>query len=546
MFETQSGGGQPFRKKRRYGFGDDDGTTPLPSNEYAALSQAMNDAPPEGVPQKRDFTLFQPVNAAALPPQMPQGVDNPPPPTDPALLQTSSALPENPQISTRPLAPLFEVKPVEKGGGGSDVTAGNQPLVTTLEPVQSNQPNQPNRMPAFEPLQPPATAPVTPMTELERKRARLAEIAAAPVEKQSAGKQALFMALQAVGNIFSGQGNKPIEWLGNAKKRVALEQAQREIAPLQALEDQRLQDEAKQAQIQSVKDRPLIARQQIQARLEQEMLRQKGRMEALNRQADIRSGEAKIVTDKDGLLWKRYLKPDSSGKLKPDEPVINPSTGEQDFAPGEQMVDWPDPQTGQTVKVKAKQVLMPDATIAQGNANREQTAATTNANNEIRVATENASNWLRYNGQLLDLASKTAQASGAVIENQAELEGINRSTQSAMQQLGELANRDTSQMTSAEIEKTNGRIQELTDQINANNIKFSTALGKTKAGQDALTQIGKTNISAPQKIVAPKIQAVKVGGKTATRATVEAFAKKKGISYEEAKRQAEADGYTVQ
>ena len=241
MFETQSGGGQPFRKKRRYGFGDDDGTTPLPSNEYAALSQAMNDAPPEGVPQKRDFTLFQPVNAAALPPQMPQGVDNPPPPTDPALLQTSSALPENPQISTRPLAPLFEVKPVGQGGGGGGETVqpGNQPLKN------------------FEPLQAPAAPPPPPteqatLSPLEQARARYEAAVSAPVQKQGRGKQILFQALQAIGNIATGQGNKPIEWLGEAKHRVAVERAQRELAPLQAMEDQRLQDKARQAQIDNI------------------------------------------------------------------------------------------------------------------------------------------------------------------------------------------------------------------------------------------------------------------------------------------------------
>lgn len=135
MFETQSGGGGLFgRKKRRYGYGDDDGSTPLSAADHDALAAALGTTPVDQIPQKRDFTLFQPVDAqpplfGPVKSEMTGGnstasqtIPNagarfnvqlaPPPSTmdgaDPELLQTTSALPENPQISPRTnSAPVF-------------------------------------------------------------------------------------------------------------------------------------------------------------------------------------------------------------------------------------------------------------------------------------------------------------------------------------------------------------------------------------------------------------------------------------------------------
>ncbi|MBS1793682.1 MAG: hypothetical protein JSS81_07505 [Acidobacteria bacterium] len=98
MFETQSGGGGLFgRKKRRYGYGDDDGSTPLSAADHDALAAAFDATPVDQIPQKRDFTLFQPVEAPQFSPQMPKDVDDPPSPADPAQTETVTFFPQMPK-----------------------------------------------------------------------------------------------------------------------------------------------------------------------------------------------------------------------------------------------------------------------------------------------------------------------------------------------------------------------------------------------------------------------------------------------------------------
>lgn len=104
------------------------------------------------------------------------------------------------------------------------------PMVTTVpapampeEPVFNVPPGKPNVIESPASLSPYETA-----------ENKYEQAVIAPVKKQPLGKQILFQVLQAVGNVANGTQNA--EFLGNAKKRFAVEQAGREFAPLQQQE----------------------------------------------------------------------------------------------------------------------------------------------------------------------------------------------------------------------------------------------------------------------------------------------------------------------
>lgn len=307
-----------------------------------------------------------------------------------------------------------------------------------------------------------------------------------------------------------------------AEQELPLAQAQLERENKQ--KSQTIEDRYKIAQTQNTLDLPIRAREKMQADVEKQIQGQKNRLEVIARQADIKSGEAKIFTDSEGRQWKQFLKPDSTGKVREMEPIINPTTGEQEFAPGEQMIEVPDPtDSTRTIKVKAKQWLMPGATLANADANRKQDADKFNTTNDIKVAIENANNWQTYNKQVYDLAIASQKAIGGNIENQAELDSYSEKNTSLMNQLAALGGKDKEQMTTSEIEAANKQIDALTKEINDNNVKFTQALGKTQAGREALASLEKQKIVPPTTIKAPRITAVQVTGNKPAAVSEEIF-----------------------
>lgn len=298
-----------------------------------------------------------------------------PPKRSPAMMPTNDGDLIERDTTTRPrIAPMPE-NPAPKMPDG----AGDPP---------------PQMFTGVEPPEQPANAGTSPMFEsqpsvLEQKRAQLAEMMAKPAEKQNPWLQAAFMGLQALGNITSGQ-NRPIEWLGNAKKQFQVDQVARDLAPLEAMEQTRIRNEAQEAQTADIRNRPEMLRRQMEqqtnmallgqvGRSELENQRTRNRLEVLNRSADIKAGEAEFYTRDDGTVWKRYKKADSSGQTRAEEQQFTEDGSPLVFR-DQAVSPYRDPVTGQTVFAKPRDII----TAGQGQQRIEETKRSNAVNEDLK------------------------------------------------------------------------------------------------------------------------------------------------------------------
>ncbi|HNU06153.1 MAG TPA: hypothetical protein PKO33_00205, partial [Pyrinomonadaceae bacterium] len=242
-------------------------------------------------------------------------------------------------------------------------------------------------------------------------------------------------------------------------------------------------------------------------RLEMEDIRQQNRLEVIKAGADIKSGEAKIFVDQEGKVWKQFLKPDANGNLREMEPVMNPNTRTQEIAVGEQMVPWPDPYTGQTVQVKAKQIINAGATIAAGNANRQQQADTTNARAEMDAQEANARNILSFNSQVLDLAKAAAAADAEETKALGEVQGIANEMDRLNKLLAEFKTPDSFGNTREWDYEGQNKI--LTKYAELDN-KYQQAVAKSKAMRDAVEQLRAKGVVRPATVTPVRIRAAQV------------------------------------
>lgn len=267
---------------------------PIPTD---LLNRAPQDAPVENPSDV--FNRTGGIPAADVTP----GPWRPPtwaPPSDPA--------PAEPQIQTLGQTPGGDQGGIRFSGAPQTVGEYQSPQVEPTAPETQSAPNS-TMQPSIQDL-------------LRQKEQQLAERTAAPAQKQSPAKQALFMALQAIGNIATGQGNKPIEWLGNAKKNMEIGRLQGEVGPLREQVAFQQQTDLRNAQTADIQRRPEKERAALQAKFDLEARRQQGRID-LQRQKDESEGKKWKQTSRNGLFFKQY----ADGR---EEPLVNPTTGEQE------------------------------------------------------------------------------------------------------------------------------------------------------------------------------------------------------------------------
>lgn len=170
---------------------------------------------------------------------------------------------------------------------GGNVTMDNQPQVTPNNFAgdvrsQYNQPGDsyvgdvrqqyqtPQTFPQAEAETPQPVQPIIqpePLSPIDKARQDYETAVQTPAQKQSPAKQALFLALQAIGNIATGQ-HQPIQLLGNAKKQYAVNQAKGVLEPLQQQDALQQQRELRQEQILATRQKPILEREKIQSRAE--------------------------------------------------------------------------------------------------------------------------------------------------------------------------------------------------------------------------------------------------------------------------------------
>ncbi len=321
-------------------------------------------------------------------------------------------------------------------------------------------------------------------------------------------------------NLFRGKEDDIQEQKDN------LASIDRDIDRAGSLADRETARGLRNAQAENVLDKPTLEREKLRNRVEVESQKQNNRLDIINHQADIKSGEAKLFTDSDGKIWKQFLKPDSTGKMRANEPVVNPTTGEQEIAPGEQMVDWIDPQSGNTIKVKAKQVLVPGATLAAGNAQRTQQTNEFNTTKQIEVDRQNVQNQLTYQSQVNNVMSTIIGNDANLTQLGGNVSGINaqmgknfEAGQSLLSQINDINAKDYSDSSKEEVEAANksrdaaeSRYNKLLDENTKLNGDLMTELGKSDAGKQKADQLQKLMPTAPAKLTFTPIQATKVSG----------------------------------
>lgn len=255
------------------------------------------------------------------------------------------------------------------------------------------------------------------------------------------------------------------------------------------MERQKKSDEAtdayKTAQGIELRDRPQRAKDAIIAKATAAKTAFDRRMQMRDRDADIRSGEAKRTVDANGMVWKEFTKADSSGKIREKEAVVNPVTGEQDFDPGEQMVI--DPQTG--VQVKAKTIIAPQAMIATGNANRQTTADKDNAEKFWQTQKTNIDNQMKYMSDVNSLLADAIKADSGIDDG-----GVRAEMKGKYDEITQLSNSplpeglDTEGLNKAQEERVK-RVNKLVDEYNKLNTDLITNISKTAAGKAKADQI---------------------------------------------------------
>jgi hypothetical protein len=215
--------------------------------------------------------------------------------------------------------------------------------------------------------------------------------------------------------------------------------------------------------------------------------------------------------------WREVQDKDRNGQ------VLSRKEFETNYTPNESVpvdptkvpIQTTSPVTGTQVSVEPNQLLSNETTIAQGNAQRQQSADTTNVNNAKEVAIKNAELLNGWQNKNFQVRMEAAKALGDTFANNGEVQGINKQAQTLLSQLqakqDELAAADEDDR--PKVQKQLDDLQEKFGQVQA---KFDAAVGKFNGGQAVLNQIQQTAVPKPQLLSAPsKVSAHTVGGKYA-------------------------------
>lgn len=509
-----------------------------------------------------------------------------PPPVDDRIRLTTPAIRDQgdmPNYDASYDRPVLKPLPQSAQSNDASLDTSDRPR---LVPPTSSEADIP---PYFAPN--PNATPVVAPTPLETDRIKLRQLMTDPVKKPTGLKGHLLEGLReavigaghawdtsqgdprqrlgsAIGGAFgagiggaidTGHNNERVRLRGIADARQNLAQEEQnqsytsQEAKLKADTEAKLAepDEKKAAIQQKIDQQKAITQRQMTA--------YENRKKMHEQDADVKAGKAKIFTDANGKDWKQFLQADSKGNMRPNEPVINPTTGEQEFNPGEQMVDWQDPNTGAVVKVKAKTTVMPSATIASGNAKLTQQGDEFNVTNERQISEFNArlkNDWQERNTKAEnDWHNRNA---ARMIEIAKAGAGANPDTQGIYQQM--LGAKDRmQQLVDAGAYDSKAFLEAQKEFWNSNK-SFQDAMSKQANGQQVVKAMQDALEGKPKSEPEPKyvkstrpIQAAQVGGgvspgsgKILSKQAVQQAAKDHKISYETAAAQAEAQGYKIQ
>lgn len=267
------------------------------------------------------------------------------------------------------------------------------------------------------------------------------------------------------------------------------------------------QIEQKHAQSEATRARPEMVRAELRRKISADKRRFDNQTAALEAKGKAEADKWKPYVDEQGRRWKQFLN-DPSREM---EPIIDPTTREQDVDPMQKMYEWTDPTSGQTVPLKGNQLATVGATIASGNAQREQAATTTNASNALSVAKENANNHLTYQSQLSTLL-KEAIGADAAVANDGTTTGLRAQFESTQQELNSLSQQRPDDTDEKAVKAWTDRVNKLSDDLRDLGGKLFAEVGKTEAGRTKAAELkaAMSKLSPPPKLTYKPIKAAKV------------------------------------
>ena len=255
-----------------------------------------------------------------------------------------------------------------------------------------------------------------------------------------------------------------------------------QIAVMQKVRDANLEAERTKAGIEATKMKPIIERERLASRVQIEKQKFENRTKILEIQAKNDGGKWKPYVDEQGRRWKQFQNDPS----KEMEPILDPTTGDQDIDPNFKLYSYVDQATGTEVQLTGR--VLSDRGVRQQefNARQTQDAAKFNASQNLEAVKANVTNQFNYSkalyDRMVDMAKSNAEAQGAMVAAQ----GLLGQMQNAATQM-QAIDPAVDEKGYAAAKKTFDDAEE----------KFYQSVAKTQAGASLVEQLNSQGIQRP-------------------------------------------------
>lgn len=372
------------------------------------------------------------------------------------------------------------------------------------------------------------------LSPYEQAQKNLADASAAPVDKkQNPWLNGLFVALQAANKFFNPQNQDEIQFLGEAKKAKNIARAQRDLAPLEVLEQNRLKAEKAKAEALKLE----MERRKLGLDIEGVGLANQGKAidnntnlykplrESLEADGQVTPAEAAYFKAQTGMDIADYdarkMKEETVGGVMYQRPELgNHEYAPVPNAPIDQPKTFVKQKVGNFEGVTTSEKGLENAVgVETGNANRAQSQSQFNTREQNDIEEKKKDREFQsekeYHSAVMDWSKRTNEAT-------AKLAGAKE------------------RLATAEKSKADAKIKFPDNDLSDLDAVVGKAAAEVKEYETAAKE------AKPKKIIRGTTAGAKTSSaKVATKTQVAAFAKSKGITFEQAKKQAQADGYTV-
>jgi hypothetical protein len=279
--------------------------------------------------------------------------------------------------------------------------------------------------------------------------------------------------------------------------KLADQQRRQELLPQIAQEQQ---IEAKRTAIGASKAKTVLARQELQRKVNADKDRFDRQTRALDIQGQRLANEKeryKVTVDENGLRWREFL----NDPTKQKEPVMDPVTREQDQDPNFKLHDYRDPNTGTIVQIRGDKLAQIGGQIVAADAMRQQQVNMKQVDLDFDAQKTNAANKLNYANKVIEQAKAMAIAGSTRTEDLTAMNGLVGLIQESATKLDGYEAKG--EMKLYEEEKKNF------DKLYAD---FNTKVAAAEGGTALIDALKKMEIEPPKDVVPKKIAVVKVGG----------------------------------